>query len=153
MILGEENLKHFKIKANHTFAVILALLLSMLMLTACGTSEFGVTENTGKRMTITAENAEKDAFFMVGALEVEEEEQIVIASDLTKGSVRVEIVEAPEGESVEELTAADGDAILTANLKTTEGASGTVPAGSYLVKATCLERATGTVQIEVQPAS
>ena len=146
-------MKHFKIKANHTFAVILALLLSMLMLTACGKSEFGVTENTGKRMTITAENAEKDAFFMVGALEVEEEEQIVIASDLTKGSVRVEIVEAPEGESVEELTAADGDAILTANLKTTEEASGTVPAGSYLVKATCLERATGTVQIEVQPAS
>ena len=146
-------MKHFKITANHTVAVILALLLSMLMLTACGKSEFGVTENTGKRMTITAENAEKDAFFMVGALEVDEEEQIVIASDLTKGSVRVEIVEAPEGESVEELTAADGDAILTANLKTTEGASGTVPAGSYLVKATCLERATGTVQIEVQPAS
>ena len=146
-------MKHFKITANHTVAVILALLLSMLMLTACGKSEFGVTENTGKRMTITAENAEKDAFFMVGALEVDEEEQIVIASDLTKGSVRVEIVEAPEGESVEELTAADGDAILTANLKTTEGASGTVPAGSYLVKATCLERATGTVEIEVQPAS
>ena len=146
-------MKHFKITANHMVAVILALLLSMLMLTACGKSEFGVTENTGKRMTITAENAEKDAFFMVGALEVDEEEQIVIASDLTKGSVRVEIVEAPEGESVEELTAADGDAILTANLKTTEGASGTVPAGSYLVKATCLERATGTVEIEVQPAS
>ena len=146
-------MKHFKITANHMVAVILALLLSMLMLTACGKSEFGVTENTGKRMTITAENAEKDAFFMVGALEVDEEEQIVIASDLTKGSVRVEIVEAPEGESVEELTAADGDAILTANLKTTEEASGTVPAGSYLVKATCLERATGTVQIEVQPAS
>ena len=146
-------MKHFKITANHTVAVILALLLSMLLLTACGKSEFGVTENTGKRMTITAENAEKDAFFMVGALEVDEEEQIVIASDLTKGSVRVEIVEAPEGESVEELTAADGDAILTANLKTTEGASGTVPAGSYLVKATCLERATGTVEIEVQPAS
>ena len=40
-------------------------LLSALTLTACGKSEFAVTENTGKQMTITAEKAGKDAFFMV----------------------------------------------------------------------------------------
>ena len=32
------------------FAVILAGVLSLLTLTACGTSEFGMTENTEKRI-------------------------------------------------------------------------------------------------------
>ena len=73
------------------FAVILAGVLSLLTLTACGTSEFGMTENTEKRMVITAERAAKDDFFLVGSLKVDEGEQITISSDLEKGSVRVEI--------------------------------------------------------------
>ena len=47
-------------------------ILAALLMTACGKSEFGVTENTGKQMKIVAENADKEAFFMVGSLEVEE---------------------------------------------------------------------------------
>ena len=43
-------------------------------------------------MTITAQNADKDAFFMVGSLDVADGEQIDISANLTKGSVRVEIV-------------------------------------------------------------
>lgn len=140
-------------KKNNTLAVILVLALLTLTLTACGTSEFGVTENTEKRMTITAEKADKDAFFMTGSLEVADGEQIVITSHLTKGSVRVEIIGASEEQSIDELPEMDGEAIITANVSTTEGASGTVPAGSYMLKATCLETATGTVQIEVKPAA
>jgi len=33
-----------------------------------------------------------------------------------------------------------------------ENAVGTMPAGHYLVKATCLEKATGTVHVNVKPA-
>jgi hypothetical protein len=72
-------------------AAILEGILSLLMLTACGKSQFGLTENTEKRMVITAERAAKDDFFLVGSLKVDEGEQITISSDLEKGSVRVEI--------------------------------------------------------------
>ena len=138
-------------KKRNTRTKILALVLSTLMLTACGKSEFGLSENTEKRMTITAERADKDAFFMLGSLEVDDGEQIVITSHLTKGAIRVEIVGAPE-ESIDTLPQMNGAAILTADITATEGASGKVPAGSYLLRASCLKRATGSIQIEVRPA-
>ena len=133
--------------------IITVLVFLMLMLAACGKSEFGVTENTGKKITITAQNAVKDAFFMVGSLDVADMEQIVITSGLTKGSVRVEIVEAPDDQSIDVFPVTDGEAIITANLQNGESASGTVAAGRYLLRATCLERATGTILIEVKPAA
>ena len=129
---------------------LIGVLLQALMLTACGKSVFTMSENTEKKMTITAENAARGAFFMVGALEVADGEQIVITSELSKGSIRVEIVGAPQ-ESIEDMPTVDGEAILTADLKAADSVSGTVPAGSYLLKATCLEKASGSVQIEVQP--
>ena len=43
----------------------------------------------------------------------------------------------------------DGAAIISADLVRTDGASGTVPAGTYLLRAACLEKATGTIQIDV----
>jgi len=139
-------------KRNCSLAVII-LALSALLLTACGKAEFGLSENTGKRMTITAEKADRNVFFMAGSLEVDEGEQIVISSDLTKGAVRVELVGTPEEQSIQELPDFNGEAVLTADVRAAEETSGTVPAGTYLLKTTCLERATGTVQIEVLPAS
>ena len=132
-------------------AVIFALVLSMLSLTACGKSEFGLSESSAKRMTITAENASKDAFFLSGSLEVASGEMIVISADLTKGTVRVEIVPTAEEQSIDELPDLNAEAILTANLHSTDQMSGTVPAGNYMLRATCLEKATGTVQLEVLP--
>lgn len=131
-------------------AVILSLALSVLLLAACGKSEFGVIQNDPDRIVISAENAEKDAFFVTGTLEAAEGQQIVAAADLEKGSIRVEIYAAPEGEeSVNELTDL-GDALLTGDLKADERFEGGMAAGSYLVKAICLERATGSVEITVE---
>ena len=131
-------------------AVILALALSVLLLAACGKSEFGVIQNDPDRIVISAENAEKDAFFVTGTLEAAEGQQIVAVADLEKGSIRVEIYAAPEGEeSVNELTDL-GDALLTGDLKADERFEGGMAAGSYLVKAICLERATGSVEITVE---
>lgn len=134
-------------------SIVIIFLLALLMLAGCGKSEFAVTENTGKKMTITAQNAGKNAFFMLGSLEVAEGEQVDITSNLTKGSIRVEIVRAPDDQSVSETPAIGSEAVITAELKNGEAASGTVDAGSYLLRATCLEKATGTIQIEVKPAS
>ena len=139
-------------KKIRILTVITVLSLLALTLTACGRSEFGLTENTEKRMLITAENADKDAFFMTGTLEVDDSEQIVISSDLKKGKVRVEIVRMSEEQSIDKLPETDKEATIAANLVNTDSASGTVAAGSYMLRATCLEKATGTVQIEVKPA-
>ena len=140
-------------KRMTSFTMIIALVLSMLVLTACGKSEFGLSENTEKKMTITAENADKDAFFMVGSLEVADGEPIAITSNLTKGSVRVEIVGTPEEQSIDQIPDMNAEATLTADLKSTDSVSGTVEAGTYMLKATCLEKATGTVLVEVSPVS
>ena len=134
------------------FAAILAGILSLLMLTACGKSQFGLTENTEKRMVITAERAAKDDFFLVGSLTVDEGEQITISSDLEKGSVRVEIFRWGEEQDADTLPETGGEATLTANLHAADGASGTVEPGNYSLKAVCLEKATGTVTVEVVPA-
>ena len=140
-------------KRMTSFTMIIALVLSMLVLTACGKSEFGLSENTEKKMTITAENADKDALFMVGSLEVADGEQIAITSNLTKGSVRVEIIGTPEEQSIDQIPDTNAEATLTADLKSTDSVSGTVAAGTYMLKATCLEKATGTVLVEVSPVS
>ena len=140
-------------KRMTSFTMIIALVLSMLVLTACGKSEFGLSENTEKKMTITAENADKDSFFMVGSLEVADGEQIAITSNLTKGSVRVEIVGTPEEQSIDQIPDMNAEATLAADLKGTDSVSGTVEAGTYMLKATCLEKATGTVLVEVTPVS
>ena len=132
--------------------MLLVMMLLTLMLTSCEKSEFGVTENSAKLMTITAEKADKSASVLAGTLEVADGEQIVITANLTKGSVKVEIIGVPAEQNIDELPEIDGEAVITANLKSTDSASDTVPAGSYQVRAACLETATGTVQIEVKPA-
>ena len=141
------------VKNKHwIFGILFVMMLLTVMLTSCGKSEFQVTTNTAKRMTITAERADKDASFMVGTLEVADGEQIAITANLTKGSLKVEIIGVSAEQNIDELPEMDGEPVITANLKSTDGASGTVPAGNYQLRATCLETATGTVQIEVKAA-
>ena len=141
------------LKRSRTILIIIALAVAAALLTSCGKSEFGVTENTGKLITITAKKAARDAFFMLGSLEVGDGEQIAVRSNLTKGEIFVEIIAAPENQSIDELPDMDGEAILSGKLKTTDSVSCTAPAGSYMVRATCLEKATGTVQITAEPVS
>ena len=133
-------------------ALILVLALSALMLAGCGRSEFTMSANTGKQMIITAKNADRNDTFTVGSLQVEEGEQVTLTADLEKGEVRVEILPEPGSQSADEAVDFSVEPILTANLQTTEGSSGTLPAGDYMMRATCIAKATGTVQIDVQPA-
>ena len=133
------------------FTVVVGL--SFLILTACGTYEFsGDTDSSGKQATITAVNAGKDDFFVGGSLEVADGEEIVMTPSLTKGSIRVELFEAPGEQSAEEMPELDEEANITADLSGTDGASYTAPAGTYLLKAVCLDKTDGTIQIEVKPA-
>ena len=137
-------------KKRSILTVILALAISVLALTACGKSEFSGNWEGEKKMTITAENASQNDYFMSGTLTVADGEQVVISANLTKGSVRVELIGVPEGQSIDSVPEMDGEPIMKADLKATDGASGTVPAGEYRVKTTCLEKATGTVLVEAK---
>lgn len=137
-------------KRNKILTAIIALMISALALTACGKSEFSGNWEGEKKMSITAEKAAKGDFFMSGSLHVEEGEQIAIDANLTKGSIRVELLGAPAEQSADSLPVINEEPIMKADLKNKDGASGTVPAGDYMVKATCLEKATGTVMIEVK---
>ena len=139
-----------KMKKTKIIAVIIAAALLAASFTACGKSEFGVTEITEKKMTITADNADKDAFFTSGSLEAEEGDTIEISASLDKGSIKVEIIASPD-ESIDELPVLDGTAVIKETVSNDDTVSGSVPAGSYSVNVTCVEKATGTVQIEVKP--
>ena len=139
-------------KRIRTPGLIAILILLALSLTACG-SRLEVTESTGKKMVLTAKNASKDGFILANSLDVEEGEQIVLSAALTKGEIRVRILSNEEEQSIDVLPVYGGDPIISADLHGTDGMSGTVPAGNYAVQATCLERATGTVEITVAPAS
>ena len=138
-------------KRNRVFTLIIFVLL-VLTLTACMKSEFGMAENTPKRMTITAENADKDAFFAVGSLEVSDGEQIVFTSNLTKGTIEVVLIRTPEEQSIDELPDYDNAESYKYEFSSKDSASDLVPAGTYMLKATCLKKASGTLQIEVKPA-
>ena len=138
-------------------AALLLLTFASCALTACanGKSEFGVSESSEKRMTITAVNADKDSFLLSGGLEVEDGEQVVFTSDLTKGEVRLELIRMPDDQSMEELPEADeNDAVMTADFTgekdKTETISGDIPAGGYWVKATCLDKTDGVIRAEVK---
>ena len=136
---------------RRSIAIVLVLALAMLALTACTTSEFSLEGTEEKKMTVSAKNAEKDSVAAVGGLVVGEGEMVVVTANLTEGSIRVEVLEADEA-SEEEAPDLSGEAIFTANLESTDSSSVEMNAGVYMVRAACLEKATGTVTIEVVPA-
>ena len=138
-------------KRVRAFTLIAILAMMVFTLAACGRSEFVISENTGKQMTVTAKNAKKDDSFMAGSLEVVDGERIVITASMTKGTVKVEVFKAPEGQSIDTLPEMDDEPIIMAVASSKEEASAGVAAGTYLLKATCLEKATGSVQIAVKP--
>ena len=150
---GEDTIMRKTGKRNLIIVLAAVLVLTALTLTACGKSEFGMSENTEKKMVIKAENADRKSFFMVGTLTAADGDHIVITPKLSKGSVRVELVGVPEEQSIDKIPEMDGKASFTADVSGTEDVSGMVPAGSYMLRATCLEKATGTIEIEVKPAS
>ena len=143
-------------KIKKTVSVLVILTLLILTCTACGKSEFGMTNSTEKHITIQAINAQKNATFMGGTLEVDEGERIEITSELKGGSVSIELFNESAEQSADAFPEIDGEAAFTAILGDisdeeikTETLTGQVPAGTYIMKATCLEKATGTIQIDV----
>ena len=137
-------------KKHHSLAIIILVTLMAFTSSACILSEFGLTDNTPKLMNIKAKRADKNDFFMVGTLEVAEGEEVVITSGLSKGKIRVELLEMAGEQNIDTLPEIEEEATFAAEVSGSEIISERVPEGDYLLNAICLERATGNVRIEVQ---
>ena len=128
------------------------LALSMLTMVSCGKYEFSGQMDDDKNMTIKAVNADTGDYFVTGTLVVEEGEEIAIDTKLDKGEITVEFIASEDEESIDELPELDGDAAYTAYLSGTNSQAVSFGAGSFMIKPTVTDKASGTVTITVQPA-
>lgn len=129
------------------------LALALMAMCACSKTSLVMNGTSDKNMTVEAEKAGKGEFAMVGSLEVVDGEQVVMTSNLEKGGILIELFGTSAEQSEEELPDVEGgDPVMTFNASGTDSISGTLPAGSYMVKATVTEKATGYVQIDVTEA-
>ena len=131
---------------------IMALAVSMLAMTSCGKEEFSGSIDGDKNMTINAVKADDGDYFVTGSLVVEEGEQITIDTKLESGAITVEFISSEGEQNIDELPELDGDAAYTAFLEGTNTQSVSFGAGTFMIKPTVTEKATGTVNITVEPA-
>ncbi len=137
-----------------TIIAIMALAVSMLAMTSCGKKEFSGNVESDKSMTINAVKADKGDYFATGSLVVEEGEQIAIDTKLESGAITVEFIASDGDEDIEELPELDEDATYTAYLdSTTNKQAVSFGAGTFMIKPTVTEKATGTIEIKVEPAN
>ena len=136
-------------------SIIIAAVMavSMLAMTSCTKEEFSGSVESDKNMTIKAVKADTGDFFATGTLVVEEGEQISIDTDLESGAITVEFIRSEGDDNPEELPEMDGEATYTAYLSGTTSEAVSFGAGSFMIKPTVTEKATGTITITVQPAN
>lgn len=134
--------------------IVLTMILAMgMILTACGKEEFRLGGTTDGKVTITAEKASKDSFATTGSVVVGDSGTAVIEFDFPEGEVQIQMMRQADEQS------ADMDMDEVKGMGDTENAdvdqvikgSGTrefeVQPGDYLVKATVVEKLTGTATI------
>ena len=131
---------------------ITVLAVSMLTMVSCGKHEFSGNLDDDKNMTINAVNADTGDYFVTGTLVVEDGEQVSIDTALEKGEITVEFIASEGEQNIDELPELDGDATYTAYLSGTNSQAVSFGAGSFMIKPTVTDKATGTVTITVQPA-
>ena len=134
-------------------AVCVVVLMAMFAMASCSQSEFGgMASDSGKEINLNAKNADEDSAVMPGGIEVGEDEQITIDSQLEEGKMTIEFFSVEEGaEDVEEMIEEEGlKATYTAYINGTESQAVSFGGGYYMVRATVTEKANGTVDILVK---
>ena len=131
---------------------IAVMAVSMLAMVSCGKHEFSGNIDGDKNMTIKAVNAETGDYFVTGTLVVDEGEEISIDTALEKGEITVEFFASEGIDNIDELPELDGNAKYTAYLRETDSQTISFGTGSFMIKPTVTEDATGTVTITIQPA-
>jgi len=140
------------VKRIITIIVAAVLAVSMLAMTSCSKREFSGSAESEKNMTINAVKAGAGDYFITGSLAVEDGEEVVIDSKLETGAVTVEFISSDGNDNIDELPETDAEAAYTAFMEGTDSQSVSFGTGSFMVKPTVTEKATGTITITVQPA-
>ena len=136
-----------------SIVALVVLTVSMIAMTSCGKSEFSGVADDDKHMTINAVKADTGDFFVTGTLEVEEGEQVAIDTKLESGEITVEFISAEGMDNPDEVPDLEGEATYTAYLSGTNQQAVSFGAGSFMIKPTVTEKATGTIDITVEPAN
>lgn len=129
---------------------ILVLAMAMVAMVSCSSSSMAVETKDDKTVVITAENAGEDDENLAGAIVVGKDEQITIDSNLEKGGIHLYFIDAAEAQNEEDLPDADVEAKYTANVEGVESQAVSFGEGSYMVKVTATDKATGTVNVVVK---
>ena len=132
---------------------VIVLAASMLTLVSCGKSELTGEVIDEKSMTVTASKADTGDYFVTGSLEFEEGEQLSIEPNLESGEMTIEFINGEGMDNPDELPDVSGDAQYTAFISGTNVQKVSMPSGSYMIKVTVTDKATGTVAINVVGAN
>lgn len=127
--------------------IAIFLILVMMTMSACG-GAFSIDCADEKAVHVNAKNANTDDWAVTGSLVVEDGEEVVFTSNLTKGEIKIELYGTPEEQSIDELPEGpDGEPDAMFLASGTDSMSVTVTGGSYMIKATVTDKATGTIDI------
>jgi len=130
---------------------IMALVLAMIAMTACSGSSFGIAVADEKTAAITAENADKDDMASSGSLVAGEDEQITIDSNLDSGEIRIDFISDEGFDDPEEVPDLENAEVkYTTTVSGVESQAVMFGAGSYIVRATVVDKASGTIDIVVK---
>ena len=135
-------------KPVSVFAVIV-LVVSMLAMVSCGKAELSGETIDDTSMTITASKSDAGDYFVTGSLVFEEGEQLSIEPNLESGEMTIEFISSEGMDSPDELPDMYAESQYTAFISGTNSQKVSMPAGTYMVKVTVTEKATGSVAINV----
>lgn len=136
-------------KRMKAFIAVALMAVLVFALAACAKSEFNVTESTESKMTFQAVNTSKDVAVTTAELVVFDGDQVSITGNLTEGTIKIELFEITDEATIDNLPNTSEGAIVMANISNKDSQTVDMLPGSYLVRATCLEKANGTVDVEV----
>ena len=140
-------------KKLFSISAVIVLAATMLAMVSCGKSELTGETIDDKSMTITASRADTGDFFATGSLVFEEGEQLSIEPNLESGEMTIEFISAEGMDNPDELPELDGEAQYTAFISGTNAQKVSMPSGSYMIKVTVTDKATGSVAINVVGAN
>ena len=137
-------------KKVFAFALIALLVLVAVIFAEYLMPEFRISKSTDKMVAVTARNAKEGAVLTAGNFTLTQSELLLNASGLDKGTIKMELYELDE-----ELKVKEDKPTITVWFHSGEKRGGESslrgPAGTYQVKITCTEQATGTVWLKTVP--
>ena len=128
---------------------ILLITLMMVLLSGCSGASY-VFSGSETRVKITA-TADDEKYGESSVFSVGKDREIVVSTDLSKGSLKMEFAEAfvfPETEDTPE-DVVIGDVVHTITVTSDDSVTFELPQGDYIILVTAVGRTEGKVEVNV----